>query len=607
MKKNSVFIVLMLSFYSSFALDTDDRFDMLMNKSDSLWFSHSYVQLSAVLDQMHLLAKKNNNVNHEIETLIQMHELEAFYHLDNNAALEFIIQAIDLADQNETNLLRLKTRSKLIYFHQTTSQDENLVLAVLEEMKEINKTIKSEFYTFVNKQWEAQIIGTLRLLNSQVSDNDIRNAVATIRETLTYFNLKDKDEIFYYQQARRCVVGFFPDYFEYDDCLKYIEEIHSLSHRLKDPINQASNRVFEGTFYALIGQNEKVIEVMTENRSDIQNANHGISKFYYQILLSAYEQTRNYRNALESAKKMHFHDQEVNQLAFANQLETIKALKETDEVQLKNELLQLRNYLFYGISFLLSSGLFLIFVAYRKIKKQNVVIHSQKENLEELNQAKTKLFALLSHDLRGPIASLTDVSQNIHFLSQKKDWNTLDKMTEQIKSKTQNAQNMLENILPWMSAQIKNPQANIEEVNIKSLVDQILFEIQDRLSNKEVEIENSIEENCQIEIDRASFKLVLLNIIGNAIKFTHKGGMIKIYSLKNQDGETVVSISDNGIGIGEKQLKTIFTNYNSTIGTSGEKGNGIGLKLCKDLMISMNGNISLESTLGQGTTVNITC
>ena len=99
-------------------------------------------------------------------------------------------------------------------------------------------------------------------------------------------------------------------------------------------------------------------------------------------------------------------------------------------------------------------------------------------------------------------------------------------------------------------------------------------------------------------------KSILRNLISNAIKFTRIGGEINIRSNK-KEGMLYISISDNGVGIAEKDLSRLFTiseSY-STEGTEKEQGTGLGLVLCREFVEKNNGEIKVEDKLNQGTTV----
>ena len=140
LKKLVVFVLLIvLSHLQKATIQAQNSNAQFATYTDSLWLSKSYVKLHSTLqDMLEVSAEKGATTDH-IETLIELHEYEAYYKNNNDKSLEYLITAIDLADNHKINLLRLKARSKLIYFHQSTTQDQELVSDILKEMNAINE------------------------------------------------------------------------------------------------------------------------------------------------------------------------------------------------------------------------------------------------------------------------------------------------------------------------------------------------------------------------------------------------------------------------------------------------------------------------------------
>jgi len=163
-------------------------YDVLEQQTDSLWFSKSFIVLHPVLKEMLKVSEREGNYENTVETLMQLHEYMAYIERDNEKAIEHLINAMDLADRHSLNELSLNVRSKMLYFHQVTTQDYDLSAEILEEMKMINKELKSEFYDFVNKQWFTQFTRTKRYKKMHVAESDILKSVGIVKETLKYFN-----------------------------------------------------------------------------------------------------------------------------------------------------------------------------------------------------------------------------------------------------------------------------------------------------------------------------------------------------------------------------------------------------------------------------------
>lgn len=550
-------------------------------------------------------SRTNDNKVEEVLSLISLHEYTAFHLRDNQKALELLIQAINIADARAIKHLQLHARSKLIYFYQTTIQDQELAYEALTEMKKIHESEQSEFYLMVINQWEAQIIGTKYIIGQAVSQTQIEKSVSTLGETIGYFKTNNKNKLFYYQQALRCMIGFYPSYIGYETGIEYLQIIRSLESQQKDPITKISNLVFEGTFYTHFKKYQLLIDRFMEEKQFLRQSNYGLSKFYYQLLAEAYSKTGDYKNALDATIKLNGFDKQVNSVAFANKIDAIQLKNESAKVEGQNKLLKVRgSYLVFGLLIVLL-GLGLALLAYMKVYRQNIIIQQQKDSLKEINLMKNNLFSILSHDLRDPIVSLNNVAQKIKYLSEKGELERLEEMTDEINERTGYLESLLKNILPWMAQQMKSSTINMHPVALTTIVHQVVEEGSLKIDSKEIKVTLDLLINHQVMSNHAALITVLRNILGNAIKYSLRKGYIDISSQKIRNNQVLLTISDKGVGMSQKTTNEIFDTIKSSQGTEGEKGLGIGLKLSKDLMISMGGEITIKSEVKGGTSVTL--
>ena len=145
--------------------------------------------------------------------------------------------------------------------------------------------------------------------------------------------------------------------------------------------------------------------------------------------------------------------------------------------------------------------------------------------------------------------------------------------------------------------------------NIYVKVQDILIVLEANISHKNITIINKLSSDQNVYADEELINSVLLNLIGNAIKFTPQNGEIIIYNTPKDNGYVEISIKDNGIGVDEKMMEEIFVHgkYFTTKGTEGEEGTGLGLVLCKDLLAKNNGSISVKNNSdGKGATFSFT-
>ena len=239
---------------------------------------------------------------------------------------------------------------------------------------------------------------------------------------------------------------------------------------------------------------------------------------------------------------------------------------------------------------------------YREItnEKNNLLkLQLSEKELKEINSFKDKLFTIIAHDLRGPLASLKGIVDLINEgdidLENTKD--IFFALGKQLNSNFL----LLNNLLNWSSNQIKKREFKIENVLLFQKINDILTSIEPFSIGKNIKININIPSDFVVRFDVEVLTIVLRNIIINAIKYTLKNGSVNIYLEMTNLGYNI-HIQDTGIGMNENELNNLFQyeNVNSKPGTNREKGTGIGLLLCKELMELCNGSINVNSSTGSG-------
>lgn len=234
-----------------------------------------------------------------------------------------------------------------------------------------------------------------------------------------------------------------------------------------------------------------------------------------------------------------------------------------------------------------------------ELKEKNIQISDQRNELQTLNHVKDRLFSIISHDLRNPLATLKS------YLSLADNDNIVAEKKQQFKLQTMNAvlntSDMLDNLLAWANVQIKNTKATIVPVSIEDCVWDTVHSVQAQAMQKEITVHQDIEAKTALG-DYDILSIALRNIATNAIKYSNKGSNIYIRSAK-KDGKVMISIQDEGIGMSAEQVNEIMNDQTgSTQGTQGEKGSGLGLFLVKELLQKTNAQLQVESTAGNGST-----
>lgn len=237
----------------------------------------------------------------------------------------------------------------------------------------------------------------------------------------------------------------------------------------------------------------------------------------------------------------------------------------------------------------------------RKIEVQNRKISMQNTNLKNIIQERDKLFSIISHDMLGPLSSIQS------YLELVTEHPELDEpeMKKELLNLTKNTSGMLRNILVWSKSQAQGVQLHKTETNINELISQILNIQRSIAATKGIDIVMNTEDELYTITDPEILKLVVRNLINNAVKFTPNGGIITV-SIGHEDNGCRVSIQDTGIGMTEEQQLKLFTSeVKSTYGTGNEKGVGLGLSLSNEFVKLLGGRIMVQSKPNEGSVFSV--
>lgn len=241
----------------------------------------------------------------------------------------------------------------------------------------------------------------------------------------------------------------------------------------------------------------------------------------------------------------------------------------------------------------------------RKIAEE--ALKESEKHLRELIATKDKFFSIISHDLRAPFQALLSISD---FFA-----NDIDNMTKQeiidfasdLNQSAENLYELLNNLLDWSRVQAGKMKYEPREIHLKKSIDKVIHMLTANAHNKHISLTSNISEDLIVYVDKNMLNSVVQNLVSNAIKFTNKGGEIKVMTDVN-DEFAEVAIADNGVGMDKDTLEKLFrldTRVTSP-GTKNERGTGLGLILCKELIEKCGGKIWVESELNKGSTFHFT-
>ncbi len=226
---------------------------------------------------------------------------------------------------------------------------------------------------------------------------------------------------------------------------------------------------------------------------------------------------------------------------------------------------------------------------------------------QNLNRSKDRIFSVVAHDLRNPVAAIMGFSELLHDNFDQFKPDTQKEYVLQILQGTQRIQGLLENLLIWARSQMKAVKYAPEFIRVTKVVEDCVKELKPNFDHKKVEYLVRMDRKCEVYADKSMLNTVFRNLLMNAIKFSFPGGKVRITSETNGENCRVM-VTDEGIGIQpEIQEKLFDANEGITSpGTTGESGSGLGLVICKEFIERNNGEISVESEPGNGSTFTIT-
>ncbi|MEO8885060.1 MAG: HAMP domain-containing sensor histidine kinase [Mucilaginibacter sp.] len=236
----------------------------------------------------------------------------------------------------------------------------------------------------------------------------------------------------------------------------------------------------------------------------------------------------------------------------------------------------------------------------RNYSAQKQLADEKTNALEMLNAEKDKLFSIISHDLRSPLA----LTQQYFSALKEVEMDNEERLAleKDLVSNLANAEYLVNNLLNWAKNQMKGVAPNLKNINLNQVFARKAEVFTPIALNKDIQLTTIINESIVVKADIDMLQLIIRNLLNNAIKFTPSGGKIELKAIK-QNNECIISVSDNGIGIPlEKQGDIFSLKANSTYGTENEKGTGLGLVLCRDYTLLQGGKIWFTSAENAGTT-----
>lgn len=238
----------------------------------------------------------------------------------------------------------------------------------------------------------------------------------------------------------------------------------------------------------------------------------------------------------------------------------------------------------------------------RDLQTMNEKLKASEGDLQNLLATKDKFFTIISHDLRGPLHSLTGMLQILinHIDGFSRD--ELRQFAISTDRTVRNLRNLLENLLEWSRTQRSTIHYRPEAVAPGPMVQEIYSLLEVTAVSKKIAVFAEIPDDLIVFADRNMLHFVLRNLIDNSIKFTGAGGKVWVTAASIED-KAEITVSDTGIGIPPEDIPKLFRvdTYHSTTGTANETGTGLGLIICNEFIARHGGTLEVNSQPGSGT------
>jgi len=330
------------------------------------------------------------------------------------------------------------------------------------------------------------------------------------------------------------------------------------------------------------------------------------------LISNIYKLQQSYKNAYLFSEK----SRKLNDSLFNNEQAKIIAVLQLDKKETENDVLKTQNQIaeekllfnkllatFIGAILIIT--LFFAF-KYKKIIKEkealNRTLALQNSKLLKIDKGKNKLFSIISHDLRSPVASLSQLIDLLmqEAFSEKEKKEVFSSMRVQLEETSR----MLNNLLIWASSQLNGTKVELKKIDLLQEVTRILnvYKVPSKSKGIKIVHQKNIEP-ISIKADEVQLHVILHNLLSNALKFTPKQKEIRI-SYKRIETKIELHIFNEGKPISEVKVNKILEEnltFSSSVGTAGEVGSGLGFLLIKKYILLNNAEFSIIPIENEGT------
>ena len=235
------------------------------------------------------------------------------------------------------------------------------------------------------------------------------------------------------------------------------------------------------------------------------------------------------------------------------------------------------------------------------------IIVRQNEELKRTISNRDKMYSVIAHDLRSPMASIRMVlNLAVNVVSPETVGEEIFGLLDKANRESEETHDLLDNLLKWTKSQTGRLNVVYQDFDLEDVVPGAVDIFRIIAEMKKIDLKYiPSDEKLTVHGDNDMIKTVIRNFLSNAIKFTPEGKSIEVFCKREGDFARIC-VRDHGVGIAPERVDSIFHTGETTYGTGGEEGSGLGLQLCQDFARKNGGDAQVESTLGEGSTFSFT-
>ena len=244
-----------------------------------------------------------------------------------------------------------------------------------------------------------------------------------------------------------------------------------------------------------------------------------------------------------------------------------------------------------------------------ELATQNELLRRQAIELEQASRLKSQFLANMSHEFRTPLNAILGYT---HMLLQGVAGDLLAPVKRQLQRIDSNGRHLLtiiNEILDITRIEAGKMPIQISEFDLNELVPEVMIELDPMIARSKLAVTPRLSPELPfVNSDRQKVKQIVVNLLSNALKFTHQGSIDIAVAFDAQSRTACIEVRDTGIGIALEHQEKIFEDFRQVDDSPSRQygGTGLGLAICRRLAAALGGRISLHSTIGHGSTFTLT-